>query len=237
MEADELDVLAIAAHPDDAELSVGGTLLQCQAAGLRVGILDLTNGEPTPHGSPEIRARETAAATAVLGTPYRENLGLPNRSLLPTLEARRALASVFRRLRPKILLTHYWEDVHPDHVAASRLVDDARFWSKLSKTDMPGAPYWPPQIYYFWSIHLRIHPQPAFVVDISHQLERKMEAIRCYTSQFMTGRGEEFPTPLDEIRDQARYWGWSIHAAYGEAFASRETIGLPGLPMQPVSRR
>jgi bacillithiol biosynthesis deacetylase BshB1 len=196
---------------------------------MRVGVLDLTNGEPTPHGSPEIRARETSAATEVLKLSWRQNLGLPNRSLENTLEARRQLAGMFRIMKPKILLAPYWEDAHPDHVVASRLVDDARFWAKLSRTDMPGDPYWPPRIFYYWSIHLRIHPKPAFVLDISEHIEAKMNAIRCYESQMLTGRSTAFPTGLDDIKGRARYWGWSIGTAYAEPFASREELGLRDL--------
>ena len=156
-----LDILAVAPHPDDAEISVGGTLITCQRQGLRVGVLDLTNGEPTPHGSPEIRAKETAAATEILKLDWRQNLGLPNRSLEHTLEARRKLATVFRLTRPTVILAPYWEDSHPDHVAATQLIEAARFWSKLSRTDMEGSPFHPPQILYYFSIHLRVHPQPA----------------------------------------------------------------------------
>ena len=224
-----LDVLVVSPHPDDAEIGTGGTIVQCRREGLRVGVIDLTDGEPTPHGSPEIRAIETEAATRILDLDGRENLGLPNRKLQNTLEARRALAEVFRRTRPRTLLAPYWEDAHPDHVAASRLVDDARFWAKLTKTDMPGDPYWPPRILYFWSIHLRIHPQPAFVFDISGTIEEKMAAVAAYESQFVAGRSREFPTLLDDIRDRARYWGWSIGTAYAEPYASREGIGLASL--------
>ena len=219
-----LDILVVAPHPDDAEIGVGGTLVCCQRQGLSIGIVELTTGEPTPHGSLDIRARETAAATKVLQLDWRHNLGLPNRSLEPTLEARRALASVFRLTRPKLILAPYWEDSHPDHIAASSLTDAARFWSKLSRTDMPGEPYLPPRVLYFFSIHLKIHPQPAFVFDISDAIDTKLEAVRCYESQLVTGRSPEFPTALDDIRDRARYWGWSIGAKYGEPFASRETV-------------
>ena len=229
MEETPLDLLVVAPHPDDAEISVGGTILSCLAHGMRVGVLDLTNGEPTPHGSPEIRARETSAATEVLKLSWRQNLGLPNRSLENTLEARRQLAGMFRIMKPKILLAPYWEDNHPDHVVASRLADDARFWAKLSRTDMPGDPYWPPRIFYYWSIHLRIHPKPAFVLDISEHIEGKMNAIRCYESQMLTGRSTAFPTGLDDIKGRARYWGWSIGTAYAEPFASREELGLRDL--------
>ncbi len=221
-----LDVLVVAPHPDDAEIGVGGTLVCCQRQKLRVGVVELTSGEPTPHGSPEIRAAETAAATSVLGLDWRHNLGLPNRSLEHTMEARRALASIFRLTRPRLILAPYWEDSHPDHVVASSLVDAARFWSKLSRTDMPGEPYHPPRILYYFSIHLRIHPQPAFVFDISDAIDVKMKSITCYQSQFVTGKSQEFPTTLDDIRDRARYWGWSIGTKYGEPFASRESVKM-----------
>lgn len=224
-----LDLLVVAAHPDDAEISVGGTIVTSVRQGLRVGIVDLTSGEPTPHGSPEVRARETEAATRELGVHWRTNLGLPNRRLEEDLESRRALAGVFRLTRPGAILAPYWEDAHPDHIAASRLCDAARFWSKLSRTDLPGDPFWPPRIYYYWSIHLRIHPAASFVVDISDAIEPKLRAVAAYESQFATGRSDAFPTPLDDIRDRARYWGWSIHAAYGEPLASREQIGVAGL--------
>jgi bacillithiol biosynthesis deacetylase BshB1 len=224
-----LDILVVAPHPDDAEIGVGGTLLRSKSQGLSIGVVDLTTGEPTPHGSLEIRAQETAAATGVLSLDWRENLGLPNRSLEPSLVARRALAEVFRVLRPKMIFAPYWEDVHPDHVAASALVDAARFWAKLSKSDLRGEPCWPPKIFYYFSIHLRIHPKPSFVVDIGEQIEAKMQEIGCYESQFVTGRSLEFPTPLDDIRDRARYWGWSIGARYGEPFVSREEIGIKDL--------
>jgi bacillithiol biosynthesis deacetylase BshB1 len=224
-----LDLLVIAAHPDDAEISVGGTIVRSVRQGLRVGILDLTSGEPTPHGTLERRARETEAATKLLGIAWRGNLGLPNRQLEDTLDARRAVAGALRLSRPRVVLSHYWDDVHPDHVAASRLVDAARFWSKLSRTDLPGDPFWPPRIYYYWSIHLRNHPRASFVVDVSEAIDTKMQAIACYESQFNDGRPQTFPTALDDIRDRARYWGWAIHAAYGEPFASREEIGVSGI--------
>ncbi len=224
-----LDILVVAPHPDDAEIGVGGTILACRQQGLRVGVIDLTTGEPTPHGSLERRANETDAATKILGLDWRANVGLPNRSLQADLESRRVLASVFRLTRPKIVVAPYWEDAHPDHVVASRLADDARFWSKLSKSDMPGEPYWPPKMLYFFSIHLRIHPKPTFVFDITSHIDQKMAAIRSYESQFITGREQVFPTPLDDIRDRARYWGWTIGTAFAEPFASREEIGLSDL--------
>ena len=221
-----LDVLVVATHPDDAEISVGGILARAVAEGLRVGVVDLTTGEPAPHGTPALREQETAAATAALGLHFRENLGLPNRLLQADLSARRELANLFRRTRPRLILAPWQEDVHPDHVQASRLCDDARFFAKLSRTDLDGDPFWPPQMLYYLSIHLRIHPKPTVVVDISAQIEQKMAAIRCYESQMITGRSEQFPTALDDIRDRARYWGWSIHTGYAEPLIAREEFRI-----------
>jgi bacillithiol biosynthesis deacetylase BshB1 len=224
-----LDILAIAPHPDDAELGMAGAILKFKAEGLKVGALDLTNGEPTPHGSPEIRARETAAASAVLGLDWRDNLGLPNRSLEATLAARHQLAGVIRQVRPKWLFAPYWIDAHPDHVAATQLIEAARFWAKLTKTDLPGAPHYPERIYYYYSIHLQLATQPALVLDISDFWERKLAAIQCYRSQFIEGRPATTPTFLDRLRDEAAYWGKRIGTRYGEPFASREPIGLRSL--------
>lgn len=224
-----LDVLFVAPHPDDAELGAAGAILQFKSEGLKVGVLDLTSGEPTPFGTPEIRAKETQAATEILGLDWRENLGLPNRSLEPTLEARAKLAGVFRRTRPRWLFAPYWIDAHPDHVAATELIEAARFWSKLTKSDLPGEPFHPERIFYYYCIHLRTIPQPAFVLDISEHWEKKIAAISCYYSQFIDGRGEDPPTFLDRLRDQASTWGYLIGAEYGEPIASREPIGLTSM--------
>jgi bacillithiol biosynthesis deacetylase BshB1 len=224
-----LDILVIAPHPDDAELGMGGAILKFKREGLRVGVLDLTDGEPTPHGSVEIRARETASATEILGLDWRGNLGLPNRSLQPTLEAREKLAGVIRQQRPRWLFAPYWVDAHPDHVAATELVEAARFWAKLSKTDMPGEPFHPERIFNYYCVHLKLVPQPAFVLDISEEWEQKRAAIECYQSQFVTGRPTEPPNFVDSLRDEAAYWGKSIGTRYGEPFTCREPIGMTTL--------
>ncbi len=224
-----LDVLVVAPHPDDAELGMAGAILKFKAEGWKVGILDLTSGEPTPHGSLELRAKETAAATQVLGIDWRQNLGLPNRSLEPTLEARRQLAAVFRQTQPRWLFAPYWVDAHPDHLAAVELVEAARFWSKLSKSDIPGTPHHPQRVFHYFSVHLRLVTPPHFVLDISPHWEKKRAAIECYRSQFLAGRESESPSLIDRLRDQAAWWGWSIGTAYGEPFACREPIGLRSL--------
>jgi bacillithiol biosynthesis deacetylase BshB1 len=225
----DLDYLVIAPHPDDAELGAGGTILLLKSQGASVGVLDLTDGEPTPYGSPEIRRRETEAATAVLGLDWRGNLGLPNRALVADLEARRCLAGVLREIRPRVLFAPYWEDAHPDHVAASALVDAARFWAKLTKTDLPGQPHYPQRIIYYFSVHLRLQPRPSFVLDVTPFHETKMRAVACYRSQFIEGRPTAPPTLLDDLRDRARYWGWAVGSSYGEPFLTREEVGLRGL--------
>ncbi len=224
-----LDVLVVSPHPDDAELGMAGTIMKCIDDGLSVGVLDLTDGEPTPFGSPERRRREWAAATEVLGLQWRENLGLPNRTLEDTMAARSQLAGVFRRTRPRWIFAPYWIDAHPDHVAATPLIEAARFWSKFTKTDMPGDPHYPQRLYYYFCVHLRIVPQPAFIFDISAYWDRKQAAIECYQSQFIEGRSQEPPMIVDRLRDQASAWGWAIGTRYGEAFAAREPVGLSRL--------
>jgi bacillithiol biosynthesis deacetylase BshB1 len=224
-----LDALVVAPHPDDAELGMGGTIVRLQAQGWKLGILDLTSGEPTPLGSLERRATETAAANRVLGNPWRANLGLPNRSLEPTLAHRRALAAVFRKVRPRLLFAPYWEDAHPDHAAATKLVEDARFWSKLSKSDIPGEPFHPARILYYFSVHLCIVERPSFLVDMSDQHETKMAALRCYPSQFVDNQPSGRPGVIDSVRDRTRFWGHTIGVLHAEPFASREPVGLASL--------
>jgi bacillithiol biosynthesis deacetylase BshB1 len=208
---------------------MGGAIMKMGDDGMRVGILDLTNGEPTPHGSPEIRARETAAATGILGCAWRGNLGLPNRKLEHTLESRAQLASKIRELKPRWLFSPYWVDAHPDHIAAVELIDAARFWSKLTKSDLPHEPHHPERVWHYNCVHLRVVEKPAVVLDISKYWDRKLAAIACYHSQFIAGRPTDPPTILDRLRDQAAYWGWSIGAQYGEPFHARETVGLKSL--------
>lgn len=223
----KLDVIVVAPHPDDAELGMGGAILKMISDGVKVGILDLTSGEPTPFGSVEIRQKETASATEILGVEWRRNLGLPNRSLEPTLDHRKLIAEVFRETRPRWIFAPYWEDAHPDHLAATELVDAARFWSKLTKSDMTGEPFHPERIYNYYCVHLKMTPQPAFVLDISEFWETKLQAIAAYHSQFVEGRPQQ-PSFLDRLRDEAAYWGKTIGVRYGEPFHCREPIGLQG---------
>ena len=224
-----LDALIVAPHPDDAELGVGGTIVRLQEQGWRVGILDLTSGEPTPLGSPARRIQETEAANHALGNPWRFNLGLPNRDLEPTLAHRRAVAEVFRRTKPRLLFAPYWEDAHPDPLAATRLVDDARFWSKLSKSDLRGAPHHPARVLYYFSVHLRIVERPSFVLDISSAADAKRAAVEAYRSQLIENQPGGRPGVIDAVFDRTRFWGHLVGVQHAEPFASREPIGLAKL--------
>lgn len=224
-----LDFLVVAPHPDDAELGMGGTIAKMVAEGWRVGILDLTSGEPTPHGSEVRRRQETLKATEILGVAWRGNAGLPNRKLEPTLEARELIASYFRVLQPRWIFAPYWEDAHPDHVAATQLIEAARFWAKLSKTEMPGERFHPERIYYYFCIHLRLAVQPDWIVDIGEHWDQKLESVLAYQSQFVEGRPTEPPTMIDRIRDDAANWGRLINRKYGEPMATKEPLAMKSL--------
>ncbi|MGB1814194.1 MAG: bacillithiol biosynthesis deacetylase BshB1 [Rubripirellula sp.] len=224
-----LDFLVVAPHPDDAELGMGGTIAKMVAEGWRVGILDLTSGEPTPHGSEVRRRQETLKATEILGVAWRGNAGLPNRKLEPTLEARELIASYFRVLQPRWIFAPYWEDAHPDHVAATQLIEAARFWAKLSKTEMPGERFHPERIYYYFCIHLRLAVKPDWIVDISEHWDQKLESVLAYQSQFVEGRPTEPPTMIDRIRDDAANWGRLINRKYGEPMATKEPLAMKSL--------
>jgi bacillithiol biosynthesis deacetylase BshB1 len=224
-----LDALVVAPHPDDAELGMGGTIVRLIGQGWKIGIVDLTSGEPTPQGCLERRAAETLAANRALGNPWRRNLGLPNRSLEPNLLNRRELAAVFRQVQPRLLFAPYWEDAHPDHTAASKLVEDARFWSKLSRSDIPGNPFHPSRILYYFSVHLRIVERPSLLIDISDQVEEKDRILTCYRSQLVDNQPAGKPGVIDSVRDRTRFWGQLAGVMHAEAFASREPVGLTGL--------
>lgn len=205
---------------------MGGTILALRAQGHTVTICDLTNGEPTPIGSPERRIREATEAAALLGVE-RITLDLPNRYLVDSIENRTTVASIIRQVRPEVLFVPYWVDAHPDHVAAAALAEAARFYGKLTHTTMPGEPFYPRRVFHFLSSHYRLHIQPALVFDISDYFEVKMRAVGAYTSQFGPARGNEWI--FDAIRAENHYFGTLVGAQYGEPFASRELVGLRGL--------
>lgn len=221
-----VDILAVGTHPDDIELGMGATLTALIRQGKNVAALDLTSGEPTPHGTPELRRAETARSSEILGLSQRLNLGLPNRWLRDTEEGRVAIAEVYRQLRPKVLLLPYWEDAHPDHVAASGMAEAARFIAKYTKTDMKGEPYYVPRVFFYFCIHLKKLITPSFVFDVSGTLELKLEAVAAYHSQFYAGGKERGDDLIARLRAQAGYFGGLINARYGEPFYAREELGV-----------
>ncbi len=218
----EVDVCCVGAHPDDVEIAMGGTVASFVAAGLRVGLLDLTDGEPTPYGNRETRMAEAAAAAETLGVAWRRTLSLPNRCLEDTMEARRMVAEVFRETRPRLIFTHHPGDGHPDHVAAASLVMAARFWSKLVKTDMAGAPHLPARIYQYAAVHFRLPDPPSFIVDVSPHLARKLAAVHCYASQFANNPKSRGFTAF--IESSAAYFGGLARVDAGEPFFSCEPL-------------
>jgi len=219
-------VLAIGPHPDDVEIAMGGTVLVLRAAGHEVVLCDLTDGEPTPIGTPQRRAREAAEAAGVLGV-RRITLEMPNRYLMDTVENRARVAEVIRQVRPDLLFAPYWVDAHPDHVAAAALCEAGRFYAKLTRTAIPGEPFYPRRILHFFSTHYRLHVRPSFIVDITPHMETKLRAIAAYASQFGPERGNE--GFFEALRTASRYYGGLIHTDYGEPFVCREEIGLRGL--------
>lgn len=202
---------------------MGGTIAKLRRQGHSVHLVDMTNGEPTPNGSIEIRARESAAAAKLLGVG-RTLVGLKNREVQHTIEARYRVAAVIRAHRPETLFIPYPIDAHPDHVAVTRICEDARFDAKLSKTDIPGEPWHPKRIIYYYCTHLRMSFQPTFCVDISDTIEQKSAAISCYPSQFA-----HQPGVLDMVKGISAYFGGRLGVAHAEPFFTHEVLGLSGL--------
>lgn len=223
----QVDVLAVAPHPDDAELICGGTLIRAADQGHRTGVLDMTRGEMGTRGTPEIRAAEAERAAGVLGLAVRANAGFPDAGILNTQDTRTKLAGWIRRLAPRVVILPFMTGRHPDHRVAAELGRDACFLAGLSQFG-EGSPHRPEKILYAMSF--REDPvKPTFVVDISDQMERKLEAVACYESQFDGAKaaGEAFPTgqPLaDLLRTKNGHYGSLIRQAYGEPFYTEETM-------------
>jgi bacillithiol biosynthesis deacetylase BshB1 len=221
-----VNIVVVAPHPDDAELGMGGTIARLIAEGHDVLVVDLTSGEPTPQGTPERRIAEAAAADAILGCK-RINLGMPNRTLEHSVASRHALAGVLRRHRCEILFVPHPEDVHPDHLAATRIAEDARFDAKLTKCDLPGEPIYPRKLVYYYCTHLKAMPDPTFALDISAYRAAKRDAILAYRSQVVDHiPNRSLPEQID-ARD--RFVGDRIGVAAAEPFWCRELPGLRSL--------
>ena len=217
-------ILVFGPHPDDAELGMGGTIIKLAKQGHKVHIVDMTNGEPTPHGSVEIRAKEAAAAAKALGVG-RTLLGLPNREVVHSIENRHKTAAIIRAHKADWLCVPYPIDAHPDHMAVTRICEDARFDAKLTKSTIPGEPYYPKRIIYYFCTHLRLNFTPNFCVDISDTIEQKIESIKAYQSQFV-GNSAYVP---EMVRTITAYFGGRIGTAHAEPFFTHEMLGFGGL--------
>jgi bacillithiol biosynthesis deacetylase BshB1 len=234
-----VDVLAIAAHRDDVELTCGGTLLRAADLGRRTAVVDLTQGEMGTRGSAALRAAEAARAASVLGLAARENLALPDAGITNTPATREALARLIRRFRPQVVIAPSPWARHPDHRVAAELVRDACFVAGLARIAPDVPRHRPRKVIH--AIAYREDPvKPTFVVDVSDVFERKMEAIRCYGSQFdeATQAGEVYPTgePLyDVVRHQGAHYGSLIRARYGEPFFTHETMRVDDVAALEVS--
>jgi bacillithiol biosynthesis deacetylase BshB1 len=234
-----LDVLAVGPHRDDVELTCGGTLIRTAAQGHRTGVVDLTQGEMGTRGSAALRASEADAAARVLGLSVRENLALPDSGIQNTTETRAALVQVLRRLRPAIVIAPSPVGRHPDHRVASELVRDACFLAGIVKF-APGLPAHRPRKVVYAVAYREDVARPTFVVDVSAEFERKLEAVRCYGSQFdgAVQAGEVMPNgePLyDIVRHQAAHYGSLIRCRYGEPFVTLETMRVDDLTSLQVS--
>lgn len=220
------DVLAVGAHPDDIELGAGGIVASLVRQGKSVALLDLTNGEPTPHGSPEIRKRETQKANDCLKVEHRTMLDFKNRELFDSQDGRKKIAEQYRLLKPKVLLLPYREDAHPDHVQASEMALAARFIAKYTKTEMKGEPFYPPKVFFYICTHLKKQLQPTLIFDISDTMTQKIEALRAYQSQFFAGDGNSGEEFIEKVKAQAAFYGSLISVRYGEPLISCEEIGV-----------
>lgn len=228
---DQVDILAVFAHPDDVELAVGGTLLKMKHLGYRTGALDVTRGEMGTRGTVEGREQEARNAAKLLKLDVRENLGLADGHVFCDDESRTKLVRVLRRLKPKVILTHQVDDPHPDHNHISQLVrESARLASMKRYDETSGAEKIPvPNVAH--NIYSRL-VQPSFIVDISGFLEEKMEAIRAHSSQFYDPNSTEPETRLtrktflSDLESRSRYFGWMIGVEAGEPFYVREALNI-----------
>jgi N-acetylglucosamine malate deacetylase 1 len=245
-----MNILVIGPHPDDQELGMGGTIASLARQGHRVLLLDVTNGEPTPFGSPEVRAVEAARALEVLNAAntahaaavpiQRWLLGLENRVVEHTVANRHAFAAVIRAWQADVIFTPFFEDAHPDHRAVTRIAEDARFDAKLSQLDLPdpvdawtgtthpiGEPKYPAWLFYYYATHLRWVADPSFVIDITGLVETKIASIVAYETQFVMP--EKNRGIVEWVEAASRYFGSRIRTQAGEPFFTKEPIGLAGL--------
>jgi bacillithiol biosynthesis deacetylase BshB1 len=233
-----VDLLAIAAHPDDVELTCGGTLFKSAKQGYKTGILDLTAGEMGTRGSSQIRAKEAAAAAKILKVSWRGTLGVPDSDVQPSREYKLAVARIIRQLRPKTVILPYWEARHPDHYHASTLAYEGCFLAGLKQLPLEGEPFRPFKILYCTSFE---GMPPTFVVDITEHYETRRRAILAYASQFRPAKSERKQPvflAIDELDSRmdllARHYGSLIGVKYGEPFLQKEAMQVEDVIKLPV---
>ena len=233
---DPLDLLAIAAHPDDVEQTCGGTLLRTAESGYRTGILDLTAGDMGSRGTPATRIAESKAAAAHLQVSWRENLRWPDARLENNVAARMTLAGVIRRLRPRTVILPYWTGRHPDHYRTCELGYEACFLAGLRRLEEDVPPHRPFKILYS-SLYANV--TPSFVVDISRQFERRMASLLSYVSQYgdTAAAGDLFPSQsevTERLASVSRFYGNLIGVKYGEPFVVKESMRIDDIMTMPV---
>jgi len=233
----ELDILSIAAHPDDTELTCGGTVIKMVEAGYRVGVLDLTAGESGTRGNAALREREAQRASKAMGIAHRSNLYMPDAGIEDVRDYKLKIAQTIRQLRPRTVILPYWEGRHPDHYTAGRIGYEACFLAGLAKLPLEGKPHRPRKIVYASQYVPAV--RPTFVVDITRQFDKKLKAILCYTSQFSARRDMQnlFPARADlreRVGSLARHFGLMIGVRYGEPFVTREVSQVDDIVSLPV---
>lgn len=234
LEQKAFDVAAVCAHPDDAELAMGGTLALEAARGRRVALVDLTRGESGSRGTPEIRAAEAAEAARILGVAHRESLNLPDARLAISPDQKDPVVEALRRLRPRVVLLQHWQQRHPDHAAASRIVYDACFLAGLRNYQPAlGPPFRPLKLVYALPMTETGEIAPTLVVDVTPVWETKMRAIRAFASQFRPEAGESVALPFENFQRAvelgARRQGQRIGVTYGEGYVTREPLQVEDL--------
>jgi bacillithiol biosynthesis deacetylase BshB1 len=233
-----VDILTIAAHPDDVELTCAGALLRMADRGYSIGILDLTQGEMGTRGTPETRAREAEAAARVIGARWRESMNLGDARLTASIENRFAVAERVRAAKPRTVILPYWEGRHPDHYTAAVLGYEACYAAGLKQLPIAGEAYRPKKILY---AAMYAEVRPSFSVDISAVFQRKLEAILCFASQFsgdMKEITELYPAwgrLIDQITTQCKYYGHLIGVEYAEPFVVKELLAIEDIVDMPVA--
>jgi len=232
-----VDVLAIAAHPDDVELTCAGALIKMVDKGYTVGILDLTQGEMGTRGTPDLRVREADAAREAIGAQARESLDFGDSRLVASVENRFALAVKIREARPRTVILPYWEGRHPDHYTAATLGYEACYAAGLKQLPVSGQPHRPKKILYasmYWEV------KPSFLVDITPQWERKLAGINCFASQFagdLRDVTELYPAwgrLIDRVTTQCKYFGHLMGVPYAEPFVVKESMAVDDIVNLPV---